>query len=65
MKKNIQARTSILICCVIALGFVVTTAVNLISNRGAFHTEIEHVSTLTSEGIYYQIDTICTKPVNI
>ena len=65
MKKNIQARTSILICCVIALGFVVTTAVNLISNRGAFHTDIEHVSNLTSEGIYYQIDTIFTKPVNI
>lgn len=65
MKKNIQARTSILICCVIALGFVITTAVNLISNRGAFHTDIEHVSNLTSEGIYYQIDTIFTKPVNI
>ena len=35
------------------------------SNQGIFRKDIESVSRLTSEGIYHQIDTIFTKPINI
>ncbi len=65
MKKNILFRTNILVCIVIILGFVITSVISYQSNQGIFRKDIEHVSNLTSEGIYYQIDSNFTKPINV
>lgn len=65
MKKNVLLRTNIFICIVIILGFSLTSLISYHSNNGIFKRDIEHISSLTSEGIYHQIDSIFTKPINI
>lgn len=65
MKKNVLVRTNIFICVVITLGFLLTSLISYHSNNGIFKRDIEHISTLTSEGIYHQIDSLFTKPINI
>ena len=65
MKKNILYKTNIFICTIIVLGFVVTSLVSYRSNNGMLREDIEHISTLASEGIFHQIDSLFTKPINI
>ena len=65
MKKNVLLRTNLFICTVIILGFLMTSLISYHSNNGILRRDIEHISTLTSEGIYHQIDSIFTKPINI
>lgn len=65
MKQNILLRTNIFICTVIILGFLLTSLVSYNANNGIYKNDIEHITTLTSEGIYHQIDSIFTKPINI
>lgn len=65
MKKNVLLRTNTFICIVIILGFLLTSLISYHSNSGILKRDIEHISTLTSEGIYHQIDSIFTKPINI
>ena len=64
MKKNILLRTNFLVCFIIIAGFLTTAALSYKANYSASLENIEHVSTLTSEGIYYRMSTIFTKPVN-
>ena len=65
MKRNILLKTNLFICTVIVVGFIITSVISYYSNRGIFEQNVERVSTLASEGIYYQIDSIFTKPINI
>lgn len=65
MKKNVLLRTNFMVCAVIILGFIVTSFISYQSNQGIFRKDVESVSKLTSEGIYHQIDSIFTKPINI
>lgn len=65
MNKNVLLRTNIFICLIIVMGFLLTSLVSYHSNNGIFKSDIEHISTLTSEGIFHQIDSIFTKPINI
>lgn len=65
MKKNVLLRTNIFICAIIVLGFLLTSLISYHSNNGIFKRDIEHISSLTSEGIYHEIDSIFTKPINI
>lgn len=65
MKKNVLLRTNVFICAVIIFGFLLTSYISYHSNNGIFKKDIEHISNLTSEGIYYEIDSIFTKPINI
>lgn len=65
MRKNVLLRTNVFICVVIVLGFLLTSIISYHSNNGIFRQDIEHISTLTSDGIYHQIDSIFTKPINI
>ena len=65
MKKNILLRTNLLICMVIIAGFLMTAVLSYRANYSASLENIEQVSTLTSEGIYYQMNSAFTKPVNI
>lgn len=65
MKKNILLRTNAMICAIIVAGFLLTALLSYRANYAASLQSIEQVSALTSEGIYYQIDTTFTKPLNI
>lgn len=65
MKKDALLKTNCFICAIIILGFAVASYVSYHSNNGIFKKDVEHISALTSEGIYYQIDAIFTKPINI
>lgn len=65
MKKNALIYTNLFVCIVIILGFIITASIGYHSNQSIFYKDTESVSTLTSEGIYHQIDSIFTKPINI
>ncbi len=65
MQKKILFRTNLLICIILVIGFVLVSVSSYCSNTGVFKKDIEHVSMLTSESIYYQIDSFFSKPVNI
>ena len=65
MKKNILLRTNVLVCLIIVAGFLVTAVLSYRANYSTSLENIEQVSSLTSEGIYYQMTTTFTKPVNI
>lgn len=65
MKKNILLRTNLMVCVVIIIGFCLTAVLSYQANFDASLQSIEQVSSLTSEGIYYQLTTTFTKPVNI
>ena len=65
MKKNILLRTNILVCLIIVAGFLVTAVLSYQANYSASIENIEQVSRLTSEGVYYQMSSTFTKPVNV
>lgn len=65
MKRNVLTRTNVLICIVIILGFSLTSLISYHTNNDILKRDIEHISKLTSEGIYHQIDSIFSKPINI
>lgn len=65
MKNKILARTNALICAVIVAGFLITTVLSYRSNYSASLQNIEQVSTLTSDGIFYQLSTLFSRPVNV
>lgn len=65
MKNKILMRTNMLICAVILAGFLVTTVLSYQANYSASLESIEQVSTLTSEGIFYQLSALFSRPVNV
>ena len=65
MKKRILLKTNLLIFAIIILGFMCISIHNYQYNRKIFRHDMEHVAVLTAEGIYNQIDSIFTKPINI
>lgn len=65
MKKNTLLRTNLLVCTIIVVGFIVTAVISYRSNWNVFEKDVERVSTLTSEGISHQIDSIFTRPINV
>lgn len=65
MKQNILARTNVLVCTVIILGFIGTSIISYHSNLGIFKKDVEHVSDLTSEGISHRIDSRFSRPINV
>lgn len=65
IRKSVLLRTNLLVCVVIMLGFALTTVVSYRANQDRYYKDMESVTLLTSEGIYHEIDTIFTKPINI
>lgn len=65
LKNTILMRTNLVVSTIIILGFLITAALSYQANYRASLANIEQVSSLTSEGIYFQIMSIFTKPVNI
>lgn len=65
MKMNTLIRTNIVVCIIIVIGFVTTSVIGYQSNIGRFEKDIQDVSTLASDGIYHQIDSIFAQPVSV
>ncbi|WP_195268115.1 sensor domain-containing diguanylate cyclase [Eubacterium sp. 1001713B170207_170306_E7] len=65
MKKDTLLKTNCFICVIIILGFIAVAVVSYRSNNGIFKKDVEQISSLTSEGIYHNIDSIFAKPINI
>ncbi|HGM3505847.1 TPA: diguanylate cyclase [Clostridioides difficile] len=65
MEKNTLLHTNVIVCIIITLGFIATSVIGYQSNTNIFKNDIEHVSTLAAEGIYYQIDKLLSEPINV
>lgn len=65
MKNKILWKTNFLICFILVVGFSLTFILSYRANSSAAQQNVEHVSALTSEGIYYQMNNILSKPVNV
>lgn len=65
MKKHSLLKTNILVCTIILIGFFITAVVSYKSNIGVFEKDVEHVSTLATEGINSQIESIFSRPVSV
>lgn len=62
--KNLMFKTKIMICVIILLGFLVNLWINYNSTIKNYTDDIEHVSSLTSEGIFYKIKMIFDEEEN-
>lgn len=65
MYRKTLIKTNILLCVVIALGFVVSSVFSYHNNMGIYKSDIEHVSRLTSDGIQQRINTVFSQPINV
>lgn len=65
LKNNKLFKTNILVSLILVVGFVLTAMFSYQANYKASLNNIEEVTSLTAEGIYYQLTTMFTKPVNI
>lgn len=65
LRNNRLLRTNLLISSILLVGFILTALFGYKGNYKDSLNSIEHVSSLTVEGIYYQITGMFTKPVNI
>ena len=65
MKQGILIRTNILVCLIIIGGFAVTSVLSYQANYGASLQNIEQVSRLASDSIYYRLTTELSEPVNV
>lgn len=65
LRKHSLLKTNILVCTIILIGFFITAIVSYRSNIGVFEKDVEHVSTLATEGINSQIKSIFSRPVSV
>ena len=66
MGKNRELlKTNVLVSVILIFGFVVTAFFSYQANYEASLNNIEQVASLTTEGIYYQLTALFTKPINI
>lgn len=64
-KDNVLLKTNALICLIIVIGFLSTALLSYQANYSASLKNIEEVSSLTSESIYYQLTTTFSKPIHV
>lgn len=65
MKDSKVFKTNIVVSVILIIGFLLTSMFSYQANYKASFKNIEQVSSLTSEGIYYQMRSLFAKPVNI
>ena len=64
--KNINLlKTNIRISMILLLGFALTAVLSYQANYQYSIDTIEQVSSLTADGIYYELTDMFTKPVNV
>lgn len=65
MKNNILFKTNLIVSVILLIGFALIATLSYRANYNASLVKIKQVSALASEGIYYRLSTMLTKPVNI
>ncbi|MEF9915994.1 MAG: sensor domain-containing diguanylate cyclase [Lachnospiraceae bacterium] len=65
IKNKILFTTNILVCTIIIIGFTFTSIISYNSNVGIYEEDVERVSMLVSSGIYNDIASIFSQPVNV
>ncbi|MCC0628824.1 MULTISPECIES: diguanylate cyclase [unclassified Clostridioides] len=65
MEKNTLLHINVIVCIIITLGFIATSVIGYQSNTNILKNDVEHISTLAAEGIYYQIDKLLSEPINV
>lgn len=65
MKNNQLLKTNLYISLILMIGFILTAIFSYRANYRASLDNMEQVSSLTAEGIYYELTTMFTKPVNV
>lgn len=65
MKKHTLLQTNLVVCTIITIGFIVISIIGYKSNIGIYEEEVEHISTLAANSVYYQIDKILSEPINV
>lgn len=65
MKNNRLLKINFNISLVLVIGFALTAILSYRANYQASLDNIEQISSLTAEGIYYRLTTKFTKPVNV
>ena len=66
MEKNRELlKTNFLVSVILVCGFLQTAFFSYQANYEASLNNIEQVASLTTEGIYYQLTALFTRPVNI
>lgn len=65
MKNNILLKTNLLVSVILLIGFALIATLSYRANYNASLVKLKQVSALASEGIYYRLSTMLTKPVNI
>lgn len=65
MKNNKLFKTNLVISIVLLIGFALTAVFSYRANYQASLNNIEQITSLTAEGIYYQLTTRFAKPVSI
>lgn len=65
VENNKLLKTNVLVSIILVIGFVLTAIFSYRANYQASLNNIEQVSSLSAEGIYYQLASLFSKPVNI
>ncbi len=65
MTKSFKIKIYLLIIFVISTGFIITSVIRYADNSCTYKTNAENITELTSEGIYYQIQSLFEVPINV
>ena len=65
MKNNRLFKTNAVISLILLIGFALTAALSYHANYRTSLDSMEQISTLTADGICYQLTAMFTKPVNV
>ncbi len=65
MRQKVQLRTYALVCAIILIGFAATVATLYHAYFKTYTQHAEEVSSLASEGIYYQLDSMLARPITV
>lgn len=65
MKNNILFRTNLMVSVILLIGFTLIAVLSYRANYNAYLVKTEQVASLANEGIFYQLSTMLTKPVNV
>ena len=65
VKNNRLFKTNAVISLILLIGFALTAALSYHANYRTSLDSMEQISTLTADGICYQLTAMFTKPVNV
>jgi len=65
MGKDVLIKTNLLVCLIISLGFIGAAYITYQANIHAHMKSIEDISNLSSESIYYRLESLFARPISV